>query len=319
MLNQIELIKLKKGDEVNHFLLVKKSEEKLTKSNKAYVNLELADKSNSLIANLWDNFESISRHLVPGEIVKIEGKIEDFQGTPQIRIDSIRLKKKSENITAVDFLPRSEKDVEEMKTELFNRINKINNNYIKQLLTLIFSGKTLELFSLVPAGKSWHHAYIHGLIEHTLEIVKICDLSADFHNEINRDLLVCGAMLHDIGKIEELSSEISFDYTDKGRLLGHIIIATLLIDKTISQISNFPPLLKDMILHLVLSHQGKHEYATPVVPKTLEAITLYQADELSAKMNAYKYAIRSDTKADSNWTKFIPLISTELFKLKPDF
>lgn len=319
MLDQVELIKLKKGDIVNHYLLVKKSEEKLTKSNKVYINLELSDKSASITANLWDNFENLTKHLVQGEIVKIEGKIEDFQGTPQIRIDTIRLRKKSENIKAIEFLPRSEKDIEEMRRELSDRINKIDNDYIKQLLGLIFSGKTLELFSIVPAGKSWHHAYIHGLIEHTLEIVRICDLSADFHSEINRDLLVCGALLHDIGKIEELSSEINFEYTDKGRLLGHITIATLLIDKTISQIPNFPPLLKDLLLHLVLSHQGKHEYATPVLPKTLEAITLYQADELSAKMNAYKYAVRTDNRIDSNWTKFIPLISTELFKLKTDF
>lgn len=319
MINQPELNSLKKGDEVNHFLLIKKSEEKLTKANKVYLNLELADKSTSLQANLWDNFESIAKHLVPGEILKIEGRIEEFQGNPQIRIENFRLKKESENVAVSDFLPKSNRDINEMLEELHQRIKTVSDDNIRQLLNLVFEGKTLELFSVVPAGKSWHHAYLHGLIEHTLEIVKICDLAADIHPQINRDLLVCGALLHDIGKIEELSSELNFEYTDRGKLLGHIVIAALLVQKKIEEIPGFPTMLEDMILHLVLSHQGKLEYASPVVPKTLEAITLYHADELSAKMNAYKYAVKNDSRGDSNWTKFIPLISTELFKLNRDF
>jgi 3'-5' exoribonuclease len=158
----------------------------------------------------------------------------------------------------------------------------------------------------------WHHAYISGLIEHTLEIIKICDLMCDIHPEINRDLLICGAMLHDFGKIEELNFEPVFEYTDKGKLLGHIVIATMIVNEEINRLVNFPENLKNNLLHLILSHQGKLEYASPVVPKTLEAITLYQADELSAKVNAYKNVIANEIKPGSSWTRFVSLAGTDI-------
>jgi 3'-5' exoribonuclease len=135
----------------------------------------------------------------------------------------------------------------------------------------------------------------------------------DFHPEINRDLLICGAMLHDLGKIEELSIDAGFEYTDKGKLVGHIVIGAIIIDEKIKEIEGFPEDLKDCLIHLILSHQGKLEHASPVVPKTLEAITLYQADELSAKVNAYKNALASEMKSEGKWTKFLSLASTDLF------
>jgi 3'-5' exoribonuclease len=165
----------------------------------------------------------------------------------------------------------------------------------------------------VPAGKSWHHSYIGGLLEHTLEIVKICDLICNIHNEVNRDLLISGAILHDYGKTAELTADIVFDYTDKGKLIGHIVFAAIEIEKAAEKIASFPEDLKDQLIHIVLSHQGKLEYASPVEPKTLEAIILYQADELSAKTNAYKYAIKADEKTDGNWTRYLPLAGTSLF------
>jgi len=150
------------------------------------------------------------------------------------------------------------------------------------------------------------------LLEHTLEIVRICDLMCSIHSEINRDLLVSGALLHDFGKIEELTYETAFDYSDKGKLLGHIMIGALAVEKTASAIENFPGELKERLIHLVLSHQGKLEYASPVEPKTLEAIVLYQADELSAKTNAYKSAIEAEKNKNSKWTRFLPLANTSL-------
>jgi 3'-5' exoribonuclease len=176
----------------------------------------------------------------------------------------------------------------------------------------IFTEERFEKYTSVPAGKMWHHGYISGLIEHTLEIIRICDLMCDIHPQINRDLLICGAMLHDFGKIEELSFEPVFEYTDKGKLLGHIVIAAMIVNDEINKVSNFPENLKNNLLHLILSHQGKLEYASPVVPKTLEAITLYQADELSAKVNAYKNVIANEIKSGSNWTKFISLAGTDI-------
>jgi 3'-5' exoribonuclease len=193
-------------------------------------------------------------------------------------------------------------------------MNKIENEHLKNLIKNIFTEERFEKYSLVPAGKTWHHGYISGLIEHTLEIIKICDLMSDIHPEINRDLLVCGAMLHDFGKIEELSFEPVFEYTDIGKLIGHIVISAMVVGEEINKTTGFPENLRNNLLHLILSHQGKLEHASPVVPKTLEAITLYQADELSAKVNAYKNVIANEIKPNSNWTKFIQLAGTDIHR-----
>lgn len=316
MLDQPELASLSKGDIINHFLLVKRSDLRLTKQNKEYIALELGDKSLSVQSNLWDdvkNFQNIKSNINTGTVVKVKGQLDEYQGAPQIKISEIRLAKEEDNVTPLDFIPRSNRDLDEMKKEFTNRIKKISNPHLNRLLKNIFSNERFEKYTTAPAGKLWHHSYISGLIEHTLEIIKICDLMCDIHPELNRDLLIAGAMLHDFGKIEELSFDSTFEYTDKGKLLGHIVIASMIVDEEIKKIKDFPEELKINLLHLILSHQGKLEHASPVVPKTLEAITLYHADELSAKVNAYKLTLQSEIKQNSKWTKFINLAGTDLY------
>ncbi len=315
MLNQSELSSLAKGDLIDHFLLVKKCELRLTKAGREFLSLELGDKSLSSAANLWDDFsgfKSIKNALNAGDIVKIAGSMDEYQGNPQIKIESIRLTKQSDDVTPKDFLPKSLRDLNIMKKEFTARMEKITDTDLKFIMNNIFSEDRFEKYTSVPAGKMWHHGYISGLIEHTLEIVRICDLMCDIHPQINRDLLVCGAMLHDFGKIEELTFEPVFEYTDKGKLLGHIVIAAMIVNDEINKMPDFPETLKNNLLHLILSHQGKLEYASPVVPKTLEAITLYQADELSAKVNAYKNVIANEIKPGASWTKFISLAGTDI-------
>jgi 3'-5' exoribonuclease len=320
MLKQKELNLLTKGDTVDHFLIVRKSDIRLTKSNKEFLSLDLGDKTLTLNANVWDNFEIIVERVKPGVIVQVKGTIDEFQGNAQIRINSIKIASPNDDVSLIDFQPQSKRNFDEMKNEFTDRMNKINDQYLKKLMDIIFSGERFEKYLNVPAGKSWHHSYIHGLLEHTLEIIKICDLMCDIHPELNRDILICGAMLHDYGKTEELTYEPVFDYTDKGKLLGHIVMSAMLVNEEAKNIKGFPEELKECLLHVILSHQGKLEYASPVVPKTLEAIALYQADELSAKVNAYKSAIMNEQKTGSKWTKYINLISTELFnhRLNPE-
>jgi 3'-5' exoribonuclease len=313
MPEQTELKQLNKGDSLDHFLVVRKSEIRLTKTNKQYLTLELGDKTLTLNAILWENFEDLSAKLKQGIVVKVKGTIDEFQGTSQIRISAIRPALPRDGVSPVDFQARSKRDFEDMKKEFTDRINRISEPNLKALLENIFSGERFDKFLNVPAGKSWHHSYVHGLLEHTLELIRICDLISDIHPELNRDILVAGAMLHDFGKTEELTVEPVFEYTDKGKLLGHIVISAMLVNEEAKKIKDFPEELKDCLLHVILSHQGKLEYASPVVPKTLEAIALYQADELSAKVNAYKYAIIHEKKNDSKWTRYINLVSTELF------
>lgn len=317
MIDQKNLSEFSTGEDFSLFLIVTKCEIKTAKNGRSYLNLELRDKSILLPAKMWDRFEDIADKIKEGIIVKVNGQIEEFNNAPQIKINKIRTTTDQDNVSAEDFLPKSTRSLTEMIDEFNHTLGSINNPYIKELLHKIFSGSNFEKFVRSPAGKSWHHSYLHGLLEHTLEIVKICDLMCTFHPDINRDLLICGALLHDFGKTEELTFDTVFDYSDRGRLIGHIMIGTLVAEKNIDTIPGFPNILKDQLLHLILSHQGKLEFASPVEPKTLEAIVLYQADELSAKTNAYKYAIESDKNKGNNWTRFLPLANTSLY-IPPD-
>ena len=312
MLNQIDLNMVKKGDPINHYLLLKKCEIKLTKTNKEYLYLELADKTLSLSANVWENFSKMYTEIKTGDVVKVIGSMDDYQGVPQIKINSIKTADPADKLSPADFLARSKRNVEEMKNELITRIQKIKNSKLKMLMDQFFNEKNLLKFTAAPAGKYWHHSYLNGLLEHSLELIRICDLMCDIHPEINRDLVICGALMHDYGKTEELSFDSSFEYTTRGKLIGHIVISAMLINEGCKKIPDFPDDLRDCLLHIILSHQGKLEFASPVLPKTLEAITLYQADELSAKVNAYKSAL-SEIKEKGKWTKFLPLASTDLF------
>ena len=313
MLSQKDLSSLLKGEEVDHYLLIRKFEVRLTRNNKQYLNMELGDKSETLNANMFDNFEEICKSFKSGNLVKVKGVIDDYKDSKQIKIISIRAIDDSDNVSVNDFLPKSLRDINEMKEEFLRRIDSLSDYYLKLLLENIFNEERFEKFSAAPAGKSWHHGYIHGLIEHTLEIIKICDLMCDIHPQLNRDLLISGAMMHDFGKTEELKYDSVFEYSDKGKLIGHIVIAAMLINDEINKIPGFPEDLKNCLIHIVLSHQGKLEYASPVVPKTIEAIALYQADELSAKVNAYKNALATQGKTESKWTNFLNLASTDLF------
>lgn len=313
MTNKSELNSISKGDKIDHFLLIRKAEIYTTKANRKFLSLELGDQSCSIAANLWDDSEHLFPLMIIGEIVKVNGSLDEYQGKPQIKIEAIRVKRDNEDISPMDFLPHSTNDINAMNDELNSRINNVEDIFLLQLLKNIFTADNLNRFSTAPAGKTIHHAYIHGLIEHTLEIVKICDLMADIHPEINRDLLICGALLHDFGKIEEQLYETSFEYSDTGKMIGHIVLGAMMVQKHIEAIPDFPEMLKTQLIHLILSHQGKLEFASPVVPKTIEAITLYQADELSAKTNAYKNLILNDT-TPSTWTRYSQFMSTEVFK-----
>lgn len=314
LLKQPELNTLSKNDKVDHFLLIRRIDLRSTRSGSDFLSTELGDKTASLNANIWEGFAELAARGKVGDVIKVAGTVEEYQGSLQIRISSARIALTSDGVRPRDFLPESKRNFDEMKKEFNQKIKSISNKHLKKLLTQIFSGERFEQFCLAPAGKSWHHAYIHGLLEHTLEIINICELVCEFHSELNRDLLISGAMLHDIGKIEELSFDSAFEYTDKGKLIGHIVIASNLVRDEIKKIPEFPVEMENGLIHLILSHQGKLEHASPVVPKTAEAIALYQADELSAKVNAYKNAVDSELKSDSNWTRFIPLADTDLHK-----
>lgn len=315
MLNQKEIISLATGERVTLYLLISKIEKRKTKTGSDFLNLEFRDQTSTIVGRYWQGFESFLDSVKEGSIAKVAGKVDEYNGIKQIIIDKARVVEDEDKVGIDDFLPRSERELPIMIDELNEKISSIQNPFLKKLIDKMLSGNSYEKYIRVPAGKAWHHSYISGLLEHTIEIIKICELMCEFHSELNRDLLITGAILHDFGKVEELSIESGFDYTDKGRLMGHIVICSNMINEAASTIPDFPAELLNLVQHLVLSHQGKLEQASPVLPKTLEAIALYHADELSAKTNAYKQAVKTAVQEneDARWTKFLQLVGTPLF------
>ncbi len=313
MLKQKNIIEYSVGEDAQLFLLLTKVEKKTTRAGKEFLNLELRDISGTISAKMWDGFEMFFHSASVGKIVKVDCKFDEYNGTPQLIINRIRLANENDGVSHSDFLPRSQRDLKEMKTEWTDVVTNLTNGKLKELITKIFDDETKEKYFNVPAGKAWHHAYLHGLLEHTLEIINICKTVCDIHPELNRDLIIAGAILHDFGKVEELTYETNFDYTDKGRLVGHIVIAATRIELKAKEIPNFPETLKNQLIHLVLSHQGKLEHASPVIPKMPEAVVLYHADELSAKSNAFLNVAEKERQGDSNWTNFIRLAETAIY------
>ena len=313
MLNQKSILEHEVGEDAHLFLLITKIEKKVTRTNKEFLSLELRDISGTIAAKMWDGFEVFYNSAKEGSIVKVDCKFDEYNGTPQLIINKIRIANEHDNVNHSDFLPRSKRNLDEMKAEWKNIVDELSNKYLKTLIQNIFDDVTLNKYCNVPAGKAWHHSYIHGLLEHTLEIIKICKTACDIHPELNKDLIICGAILHDFGKTEELTYETNFDYTDKGKLIGHIVIAAVRIEEKAKEIVGFPETLKNQLIHLVLSHQGKLEFASPVIPKMPEAVVLYHADELSAKSNAYLNVVKNDRQGNTNWTNFIRLAETAIY------
>lgn len=314
MKTQRPLNHISKGERLEHFLLVQKLEVKTYQQNKNYLFIELRDESTSMNTNIWDNIEPAQKIFKVGEVVYIEGLVDEYKGSLQIKITNYKLPKPSDDVSVKDFLPKSKRSLTEMEKEFHSFIDEMRNSFLKKLLRIIFDEETFDKYKTAPAGKAWHHAYLHGLLEHSLEMAKICKLVSNFHQELDSDLVVAGALIHDIGKIEELNYSAAFEYSEKGKLLGHIMIGATIVSEAAAKVEGFPENLKNELLHLVLSHQGKLENASPVVPKSLEAIVLYHADELSAQSNAYKSALSNSLQPDSNWTKYLPLISTEIYR-----
>ena len=313
MLKQKHILEYSVGEDAHLFLLLTKVEKKTTRAGKEFLSLEFRDISGTISAKIWDGFEVFSHSASDGKIAKVDCKFDEYNGTPQLIINRIRLANESDSVSHADFLPRSQRDLDEMKREWNSTIDDLDNGNLRTLIQNIFDTETKEKYFNVPAGKAWHHAYINGLLEHTLEIIKICKTACDIHPELNRNLIIAGAILHDFGKVEELTYETNFDYTDKGKLIGHIVIAAMRIEEKAKEIPGFPETLKNQLIHLVLSHQGKLEHASPVVPKMPEAVVLYHADEMSAKSNAYLNVAKNDRQGNSNWTNFIRLAETAIY------
>ncbi|MEK6759247.1 MAG: HD domain-containing protein [Deltaproteobacteria bacterium] len=306
---------IKERDNVSDVFLVTKKESGVSKSGKPYLVLKLMDSSGEIESRVWDDAERLDKNFQKNDIVNIKGYTVAYQGGLQINLSAIATAPEGQ-YSLRDFMPASLRDPAEMVVELDGVIASINDVNLKALLKAVFEDPALRSrFISSPAAKSMHHAYLSGLMEHVLSICSLAAKVSDHYGAaINKDLLISGALLHDIGKIYELSCERSFEYTDEGRLLGHITIGIELIDSKVREMKAFPRELAVLLKHMILSHHGHLEYGSPKRPKTIEAIVLYYLDDLDAKVSAVKSLIEKDADPAASWTPYQRIFERNIFK-----
>jgi len=303
---------LKEGDEFVGFYALRRCE--LKEYDGGFrLDVELADKTGSLPGVLWDDAREYRERLKKGDVVKVRGRLGSYRDRPQVRVDRIRPAEEGE-YDPESFVPSTRKDIDELVGRVRWFIDSFTDPNISKLARLIFENpKLMKEFTRSPGGMKWHHPYIGGLLEHSVGVAEICDFVAGRHPELNRDLLVLAALLHDIGKIKEYSATTTIDFTDEGRLLGHIVIGERFVRNMCDRIDGFPAVLKMLLSHLMLSHQGHKEFSSPVEPMTPEGFVLYFSDEMDSKLNALDRIVKKTREDDRSWSDYIGTIKRYIY------
>ena len=274
------------------FFLVLSKQQRMTKTNKPYLNLILGDKTGQVEGRVWDPGDArIAKEFERGDVVKLRGCVSRFDDRLQMKVDNLR-KALPDEVEKRDLLPCTSCDVDELWQKLLGFVESFTDPDLKLLLnTLLAESGLAQAYREAPAAKQLHHAWLGGLLEHVVSLLKLADRVAGHYNELkpeslHRDLLLTGVLLHDVGKVQELTWEAGFEYSVEGVLLGHIQMGMALVEKAMEKLPEFPPRLKTLVLHLILSHHGKLEFGSPKLPMIPEALVLNFVDDLDAKMQA---------------------------------
>jgi 3'-5' exoribonuclease len=294
---------LQDGQNITSHFLVCEKEIRATREGKSYLRLELGDATGRVEARMWEGFEKSAAGFERDDFVKVQARVESYRNKPQLMIDKIRRAEESE-VVAADFFPHTREDVEQLYAKLLEIVASVGNPWLRKLLeSVVLDPELVPKWKRAPAAKSMHHAYFGGLLEHVISLCGLCRAALAHYPEADADLLLSGAVLHDVGKLQELSYERSLGYTDEGQLLGHILIEYELVAKKIDAIAGFPAALKTLMQHILISHHGKYEFGSPKLPMFREALLLHYLDDLDSKMAAVRSALESD-KGEGNWTAY---------------
>jgi len=310
---QIHVEDIRAGDRVQDLFLVMEKNMAISQKGNPYLNLKLRDKTGQIDGRVWDRATEMNNLFKAGDVIHVQSQAVSFRNVVQLSISKIAVVD-DPTIVSTDYLPSSASDPSEMFEKLMAIIHTIQNPHLKALLDLIFSdAETADAFRKAPAAKGFHHAYIVGPIEHTLSVTHLLDLVSRHYEHVNRDLAITGGILHDIGKIRELSFDGTMDYTDEGRLIGHIVLAVEFVDTKIAQIKGFPRQLALELRHILLSHHGTLEFGSPKRPKTVEALIVNAIDDLDAKEHAFEESINTPGN-ESTWTPYHRLLERFIYR-----
>src|SRR5579872_5087949 len=284
------------------------------KSGEPYLSMMLGDRTGELDAKMWDNVAEVMDTFGRDDFVKTKGLIQIFHNRPQLTIHKM-VRVEDTDVDFADYFPCSLRESAEMFAELRGIVEGIGNPYLKALLCAFLDDEQFAaMYRTAPAAKTVHHAYFGGLIEHVLSVCHLSRVMATHYKDIDLDLLLTGAILHDIGKTSELTYERTFGYSTDGQLLGHIIIGLQMIHEKVAAIPGFPPKLRRLLEHMIVSHHGELEYGSPKVPLFPEALLLHHLDNLDSKMECMRSLVAKDRHVEGCWTAYNPALERSLLK-----
>jgi 3'-5' exoribonuclease len=314
---------LANGESVDELFLVADKQLRANRQGNLYLHLELRDKTGTLGARFWNATEALAGTFEPGDFLRVRGKLQVFQGALQMIVSHLEVVDSSQ-VDPEDFLPQCTQDVARLSSRLRQILLALQNPHLRALAEcFLIDEDFMRKFTTAPAGIKNHHAYHAGLLEHVVTLLNIADLISGLYPELDRDLLLMGIFLHDIGKVDELSYDRAFAYTDQGQLLGHLVMGVVMLREQVKRASEllgapFPPELLLRLEHMIVSHHGSHEFGSPKLPMTPEAVALHYLDNLDAKIHTFTREIRDDPGRESSWTPFNQHLGRRLFKGEPE-
>jgi 3'-5' exoribonuclease len=307
------------GQSVEEVYLVGDKQLRANRNGNLYLQLDLHDRTGSINARLWNAGENLFRSFEPGDFLQVRGKVQLFQGALQMILSHVEAID-GNKVDLADFLPHTEHDISKLLEKLRGTLRRMSNPNLRALVECFFMDDVfMQGFCKAPAGVRNHHAYLGGLLEHVVNLLEVADRVAPLYPEVDRDLLLTGVFLHDIGKVRELSYGRAFVYSDEGQLIGHLVIGVEMLNEKAGKVreltgESFPTELLLRLKHMILSHHGTYEFGSPKLPMTPEAIALHHLDNLDAKVHSFTREIREDRNAASSWTPFNQSLQRRLFK-----
>jgi 3'-5' exoribonuclease len=299
---------------ITTYFLVHEKEIRSTRAGKSFLRLALGDRSGTIEAVMWDQFEAPAKDISRDDIVKVNARVEIYRNKPQLTLQQLRLAK-PEEVDLADFLPHTKEDVGKLWAQLLEYANSIGDSWLKKLVNGILNDPAIvPRYKRAPAAKVMHHAYLGGLLEHVVGLCGLAKLVAAHYLELNADLLMTVAILHDVGKLDELCYDRAIGYTTEGQLLGHIVMEVETVSKAMDAIAGFPAHLKAVVQHLLISHHGQYEFGSPKLPMIREAMVFHYLDDMDSKMAAVRAALATES-GEEEWSTFSPALGRKFLKL----
>jgi 3'-5' exoribonuclease len=299
---------------ITSFFLVHEKEIRNTNTGKPYLRMELGDRSGTVEARMWEQFESFAKEVNRDDFIKVQARVEIYRNKPQLSLQQFRLARPAE-IDIADFLAHTPFNVEEMYQALLSDAEGIKNPWLRQLvLKVLCDPQIAARYKRAPAAKVMHHAYIGGLLEHVVGLCGLAKLVAAHYPELDVDLLLTAAMLHDVGKLDELCYERSVAYTVEGQLLGHIVMELETVTRAMDAIESFPAKLKTVVEHMLISHHGQYEFGSPKLPMIREALVFHYLDDMDSKVAAVRTALAVES-GEENWSAFSGALGRKFLRL----